>query len=340
MNPKILEVLREPGTFAELELEATSVHGNEVIEGRLISKITGKSYPIRNGIIRFVAMDGYTDSFGMQWNKFSKVQLDSANGADYSKQRFESETTWTEAELKGKWVLDAGCGSGRFAEIAASKGSQLIALDYSSAVDAARNNLIDRFPDVQFIQGDILNLPFAPESLDFVYSIGVLQHTPSPSRCVTELIQRVKQNGRFCFTIYGRKWFTLFYSKYLIRPITKRMPQKLLLRLIELSMPVLFPVTDLLFRLPFGLGKIFSFLIPVATYVGRTQFTREQRYEEAILDTFDMLSPTFDQPMSVVELKAALAEAGIESENYKFPTQTICNVTGTRSVIKNPVNPN
>jgi hypothetical protein len=53
-----------------------------------------------------------------------------------------------------------------------------------------------------------------------------------------------------------------------------------------------------------------------------------------------MLSPTFDQPMSVVELKAALAEAGIESENYKFPTQTICNVTGTRSVIKNPVNPN
>jgi SAM-dependent methyltransferase len=306
-----------------------------VIEGRLISKKSGKSYPIQNGIVRFVDMDGYTDSFGMQWNKFSKVQLDSANGADYSRERFETETTWTQAELQGKWVLDAGCGSGRFAEIAASKGARLIALDYSSAVDAARNNLKDRFPEVQFIQGDILNLPFAPESLDFIYSIGVLQHTPAPGRCIGELIQRVRQNGRFCFTIYGRKWSTMLYSKYLIRPITKRMPQKMLLRLIEISMPILFPLTDILFRLPGGLGKVFSFLIPVATYVDRTKFTRAQRYEEAILDTFDMLSPTFDQPMSVAELKASLAQASIAPEDYKFPTRTICNVTGVRTSVKN-----
>lgn len=334
MNPKVLEVLREPGTFAELELEATRVEGDEVIEGQLVSKQTGKVYPIRDGIIRFVNMDGYTDSFGMQWNKFSKVQLDSANGADYSRQRFESETTWTEEELRGKWVVDAGCGSGRFAEIAASKGARLIALDYSSAVDAARRNLKDRFPDVQFIQGDILNLPFAPESLDFVYSIGVLQHTPDPARCIAELIRRVKLDGRFCFTIYGRKWSTPFFSKYLVRPVTKRLPQKFLLRLIEISMPVLFPITDLLFRLPLGLGKFFSFIIPVATYVDREKFTRSQRYEEAVLDTFDMLSPAFDQPMSVAELKTALAGAGIEPKDYKFPTKTICNVTGVRAVIK------
>ena len=37
---------------------------------------------------------------------------------------------------EGKWVLDAGCGMGRFAEIALKIGAQVVALDYSNAVDA------------------------------------------------------------------------------------------------------------------------------------------------------------------------------------------------------------
>lgn len=93
MNPKLLEILREPSTFAELELYPDQVEGDEVIEGRLVSKVSGKTYFIRDGIVRFVGMDGYTDSFGMQWNRFSKVQMDSANGANYSRRRFESEST-------------------------------------------------------------------------------------------------------------------------------------------------------------------------------------------------------------------------------------------------------
>lgn len=330
MNPKLLELLREPTTFAELELYPEVVEGEEVIEGRLVSRETGKTYLIRDGIVRFVGTDGYTDSFGMQWNRFSKVQLDSANGADYSKRRFEQESTWSDADLRDQWILDAGCGCGRFAEVAAAKGARVIALDYSSAVDAARRNLKDRFPDVQYIQGDILNLPFAPDAIPFVYSIGVLQHTPGPRQCVLELIKQVKPEGRFCLTIYPRKWTTRFFSKYLIRPVTKRMPQKLLLKMIEFSMPVLFPLTDVLFRLPLGIGKVFSFMIPVATYINRDQFTRKQRYEEAVLDTFDMLSPTFDQPMRASELRSALHDAGICQEDYKYPTSIICNVTGQK----------
>ena len=330
MNPKLLEILREPSTFAELELYPDQVEGDEVIEGRLVSKVSGKTYFIRDGIVRFVGMYGYTDSFGMQWNRFSKVQMDSANGANYSRRRFESESTWTNEELRGQWVLDAGCGCGRFAEIAAAKGANIIALDYSSAVDAARRNMKDRLPNTQYIQGDILDLPFAPNTLPFIYSIGVLQHTPDPKQCILELLKRVALGGRFCLTIYPRKWTTLFFSKYLIRPVTKRMPKQLLLKLIELSMPVLFPLTEVLFRLPFGLGKIFQFMIPVANYVDKDQFTRQQRYDEAVLDTFDMLSPTYDRPMRQSELCSALLESSIDEKDFRFPTDVICNVTGRK----------
>ena len=54
-------------------------------------------------------------------------------------------------------------------------------------------------------------------------------------------------------------------------------------------MPVLFPITELLFRVP-RLGRWFQFAIPVANYVHERQLSMAQRYRWAILDTFDMLA--------------------------------------------------
>jgi hypothetical protein len=74
-------------------------------------------------------------------------------------------------------------------------------------------------------------------------------------------------------------------------------------------MPVVFPLTDLVFRIP-GLGRAFEFVIPVANYVRETSLTRKQRYDWAVLDTFDMLSPYYDQPQTQTEAETALASAG------------------------------
>jgi hypothetical protein len=55
------------------------------------------------------------------------------------------------------------------------------------------------------------------------------------------------------------------------------------------------------------------FVIPVANYVHELRLTTEQRYEWAILDTFDMLSPQYDQPRTQQEVETALASAGIKN---------------------------
>jgi hypothetical protein len=70
-------------------------------------------------------------------------------------------------------------------------------------------------------------------------------------------------------------------------------------------MPVLFPVTSFLFALPV-LGRVFRFVIPVANYVEHTEQPRSLRYQEAVLDTFDMLSPRFDRPLRVAEAVSRL----------------------------------
>jgi SAM-dependent methyltransferase len=325
MKPTLLTLLAEPGTGAPLELSDAVFRGDDVWEGRLTSRATGKAYAVRNGIPRFVAPRGYTDSFGLQWTRFSRVQLDSANGGYYSRRRFDRETAWTGQDLAGRRVLDGGCGSGRFAEIAAQRGAEVVALDYSCAVDAAAANLAD-WPNVHCVQGDLLNPPFREASFDMVYSIGVIQHTPSPPDALASCLRLLRPKGRFAFTIYARRWYTKLYAKYLLRPITRRLSAPFLLRSIEAAMPVLFPVTGALFSLPL-LGKGFQFILPVANYVHKKDFSRSQRYQEAILDTFDMLSPTFDRPMTAPEVARHLRNAGVS--DFRFLEEVPIVVTGS-----------
>lgn len=192
MNENLLERLCCPQTGQRLWLEsADSVEG---IEGWLVSQDGHNRYPIRNGIPRFVPETNYADNFGLQWNHFAKTQLDSHSGHPISADRFWKATGWNPNEMKDRWVLDVGCGSGRFAEIALSTGAQVVALDYSSAVDACWANL-KHHPNLHVVQGDIYALPFVPESFDFVYSLGVLQHTPDVARAFAALPLMVAWGG-------------------------------------------------------------------------------------------------------------------------------------------------
>lgn len=76
--------------------------------------------------------------------------------------------------LAGKLILDAGCGAGRFAKVAASYGARVVAMDVSAAVERAMATCAGYGVDV--IQGDVLKPPLREASFDLVFSIGVLHH--------------------------------------------------------------------------------------------------------------------------------------------------------------------
>ena len=82
---------------------------------QIISEIknqSGQSYPIINGVIDFENDTNYADNFGDQWSRFPKLQLDSFNGTKISEKRFFGALKLEPDELKGKLVLDVGCGTG------------------------------------------------------------------------------------------------------------------------------------------------------------------------------------------------------------------------------------
>lgn len=270
----------------------------------------GTRYPVADGVPRFVPADNYADSFGFQWNRFSTTQLDSKNGLSISARRFEDATGWTGQALEGKLVLDLGCGAGRFAELAVARGADLIAVDYSGAVDACRKNLGDAAPPL-VVQGDVFRLPFEAASFDAVYCLGVLQHTPDPARAFAALSRMVRPGGRLVVDVYERSWRSALHLKYWLRPLTSRLSKQTLFARVESLVPRLIPLCAALSAVPV-VGRLILRALPIAYYGGVYPLDREQSVQWAVLDTFDMLSPRFDFPQSEETVRAWFAAEGYE----------------------------
>jgi len=310
MQLKLLNILACPKCQGDvLCISAETNVDDEVVSGRLECKSCNSNFPIRSGIPRFVSEDNYTKSFGFQWNLFKYEQIDGNENEDLSERRFYSETGWTRESMKDKWILDAGCGAGRFLDIASRSGCNVVGIDMSNAVEAAAETMQGR-RNVHLVQASIYELPFMAGAFDACYSLGVLQHTPDPLKAVKSLPCVLKEDGEIAVTIYERKPWTWINAKYLIRPITKRINKKALLLLIKMLMPVLYPLTSFLFGLPV-MGRVFKFVIPVADYAHSPGLLLKQRYRCVTLDTFDMLSPEFDFPQTRKEVEAALSDAGV-----------------------------
>jgi ubiquinone/menaquinone biosynthesis C-methylase UbiE/uncharacterized protein YbaR (Trm112 family) len=330
MRTKLLEILVCPkceGSLLPVDVGYDAA-GN-IESGALRCPPCANVYPIHGGIPRFVPMENYASSFGLQWNLFRAEQIDSINGLPASRNRFFAETGWTPESLSGKLVLDAGCGAGRFLDVAANYACDAVGVDLSNSVDAAKQNLTGR-RNVDFVQASIYELPFRRDTFDAAYCLGVIQHTPDPSAAIAAIPRVVKSGGDVAYFIYKKKRWTLFYSKYLVRPLTTRLPERLLLALIKITMPFLFVLTEILFRIPL-LGRYFAFAIPVANYVGANNrqpgLTAKQRYRWAIMDTFDMLAPTFDQPQIEADVRAVLERAGVTNVRLTAPYALCLNGT-------------
>src|ERR1019366_8148340 len=72
-------------------------------------------------IARFVDAQHYAASFGFQWHRYQKTQLDHDELRE-SEHHFLAKTALRPEDLKGKFVLDVGCGMGCFAEVATRWG--------------------------------------------------------------------------------------------------------------------------------------------------------------------------------------------------------------------------
>jgi ubiquinone/menaquinone biosynthesis C-methylase UbiE/uncharacterized protein YbaR (Trm112 family) len=248
------------------------------------------TYPVVSGVPRFVSSEAYAASFGYEWGRHRKTQLDSISGLDRSRDAFAAKTCLTADELRGARVLDVGVGSGRFAEIAADLGASVVGIDLTRAADVAGENLGRR---ALVAQADLFHPPFADETFDVVYSIGVLHHTPDTRAAVERISRLVKPGGILAVWLYHPARSQRFSDTY--RRLTTRMSEPALYRLCQAASYLYYPQ-----RIP-KVGSLLGTVFPISVEADRTWRT---------LDTFDWYSPKFQWKHTVPEVVGWFEQLG------------------------------
>jgi SAM-dependent methyltransferase len=317
MHLSFVEYFIDPKTKEPLELEVTESRG-DFVESGFLKSATNK-YPIVRGIPRFVDFEStnYSRSFGYQWHKWPRVQFESENVGKpmegYTRRMWEKITGVKESRihLENQILVDLGCGSGRFIDVARSKGSRVIGIDYSGAVEAAQNNFKDD-PDVCICQADALTLPLKPGIADGVFTIGVLHHTPSPEQGIKQAWTILRRGGWFAVCVYGKGGYYDFPSVQLWRKLFKT-----LWPLFRHYPPLFYTYfTVFLFR-PLALwipplGKAIRVFFP---------FVKLPDVHWSLLDTFDSVTPSYQSAHESYEVFSWLKNTGfsqVEPTNWGF----------------------
>jgi len=186
--------------------------GPVVNEGKLICKCS--KYSIKNGLpILLNHEPKHKNEWDDQWNLYSsKMKLWDTDISEWENNMIKEHLLLKDAtDLKGKWVLDAGCGPG-LVSARLSKycvGGGLIGVDMSKAAQFAEAHFhpyprsSKLYSNLHFVQADLLKLPFKSEAFDIVYSAGVIHHIEETELAFKNLLRCLKKRGKICIWVYN-----------------------------------------------------------------------------------------------------------------------------------------
>ena len=251
------------------------------------------------------------ESFGFEWNAFDDVRDEDA---EFARVYFRDIDL---ASLAGKTGLDAGCGKGRYTRFLAPHLGSLVALDGSSAVEAATKNLAD-FSNVLVVKADLRTPALVEGRMEFISSLGVLHHLKDPRAGFTRLVDVLAPGGTMLLYLYSRptslgaRRAALLLAAGL-RRLTVRMPHRVLRGFSTVVAALLFfGVVQ-----PGALGHRAHIgplaRLPMSAYRGKP-------FRSLDLDTFDRLSAPVEHRYTWADLAPWFADAGMVVEASREET--------------------
>jgi len=261
-------------------------HGSgKVDRGQLTCSNCAAAFPITGGIPRFVGGEGYVASFGRQWTRYAVEQLEE------DEETLETKTGIRLNELAGRDVLDAGCGGGRYSFVAARHGARVVAVDMSRAIDRAARLCVE-FPQVDFVQADLLRLPLRNDCVDFAFSIGVMHHSRDASAAFRQVAATVRPAGRLAVWLYRRNTLIQECINDVLRGVTRRLSVT--------QLETLASAGAVLGSVPFVNKTLNKFV----------NFSNHPVWENRVCDTFDWYSPRYQTHHTAAELMGWFRAAG------------------------------
>ncbi|MCC7050979.1 MAG: class I SAM-dependent methyltransferase [Bacteroidia bacterium] len=249
-------------------------------------------------------------SFGEEWsafNSFTDSEIEYI-GNEY----FDICETILSEKIS---VLDVGCGTGRWSKYLSKKVNFIEAIDPSDAIYSAAQ-LLNINNNVRITRAGVANIPFADNSFDLVFSLGVLHHVPDTFKAITDCVKKVKPNGYFLVYLYysldnrGLGYKLLFKISNGFRFVISSLPtffKKNICNLIALFVYVPFVTLSKCFRF-FGLKKIAN-KIPLSYYTDKSFFVIRN-------DALDRFGTPLEQRFSKKEIETMMRNAGLTNIHF------------------------
>jgi SAM-dependent methyltransferase len=268
------------------------------------------------------------EGFGEEWSRFDNTTLSSAEKQAIFTQYF-AHFPWDRLPAAAVG-FDAGCGSGRWASVVAPRVGTLHCIDASpAALDVARRQLTGQ-TNCQFHVASVSSLPFAPASMDFGYSLGVLHHTPQPEDGLRSCVAALKPGAPFLLYLYYRFdnrpfWYAwLWQMSDLLRLFICRLPSRLRFAVCDLAAATIYwPVARtarLLERLGLPVGSF-----PLAYYRDRSFYVMRN-------DALDKFGTRLEQRFTQAEMGEMMTRCGLEQIVFNQHMPFWCGV-GVKSTV-------
>jgi 2-polyprenyl-3-methyl-5-hydroxy-6-metoxy-1,4-benzoquinol methylase len=241
------------------------------------------------------------ESFAYEWQQFG------GHRPEWERNFLEYLAPLSPESLRGRLVLDVGCGSGRHSRVAGDLGARVVAADVGDAIDVARERVR---PETLTVQADAEQLPFAPGSFDLVMSIGVLHHLPDTARALRKIAPLAKPGGHVHVYLYWQpelRWHRAMLGGVgVARRVTVRLPHRVLRVLcypIAAVLHVAFVVPQRALRRR-SRGRRIAAALPLRTYA-------DYPFGVLVNDQFDRFSAPIEQRFERAEVEAMLRDAGL-----------------------------
>jgi SAM-dependent methyltransferase len=109
-------------------------------------------------------------------------------------------------------LLDLGCGTGNFTAALGQYAASVTGIDISEGM---LRRARAKFPNLNFVHGDVTNLPFDPDTFDGAFTVQVLHHIKEKERFLKEVYRVLRPGGRFVIdSCSHRQMRTFWFYRY------------------------------------------------------------------------------------------------------------------------------
>jgi SAM-dependent methyltransferase len=197
-----------PGWFGELLGAPLPAEGGSMVaHGRHLTVIGGIP---RAAEFLSAAQAQTRETFGFKWAQRATYEGEvAAHAARWLVEKYgDPAAAWLDEHGPAPLLLDAGCGAALsalalFAPVL--HRVRYLGVDVSTAVEVAARRFAERGLGAAFLQADLTQLPLPPESVDLIFSEGVLHHTDDTEAALAALARHLKPGGRILFYVYRKK---------------------------------------------------------------------------------------------------------------------------------------